>query len=90
MQTHHTLAIQYHPVHTGFPLLSSVAKPSDFPVLPAPSEINEEGQEENTALEGVQETRPSTPPPRAEAFEQFKREKGSEINKILLLNKGKD
>ena len=34
--------------------------------------------------------RPSTPPTKAEAFEQFKKERGSEINKILLLNKGED
>ena len=33
--------------------------------------------------------RPSTPPPKDEAFEQFKRERGCEINKILLVNKGK-
>ena len=32
--------------------------------------------------------RPSTPPPKEEAFEQFKKERGSEINKILLSNKG--
>ena len=31
---------------------------------------------------------PSTPPPKDEAFEQFKRERGCEINKILLVNKG--
>ena len=32
--------------------------------------------------------RPYTPPPKEEAFEQFKKERGSEINKILLSNKG--
>ena len=37
---------------------------------------------------GRGEPRPPTPPPKAEAFEQFKRERGSEINKILLNNKG--
>ena len=37
---------------------------------------------------GRGEPRPSTPPPKEEAFEQFKRERGSEINKILLNNKG--
>ena len=34
------------------------------------------------------EPRPSTPPPKEEAFETFKSERGCEINKILLLNKG--
>lgn len=33
------------------------------------------------------EPRPSTPPPRSEAFEDFKKGRGSEINKILLTNK---
>ncbi len=33
-------------------------------------------------------TRPSTPPPREDAFEQFKQERGKEINQILLQNKG--
>lgn len=32
-------------------------------------------------------SRPSTPPPKAIAFEEFKRERGSEINRILLENK---
>ncbi|KAH3708306.1 kinesin-like protein KIF9 isoform X2 [Dreissena polymorpha] len=32
-------------------------------------------------------TRPSTPPNRAKAFEEFKQEKGSEINRILVENK---
>ena len=54
--------------------------------------LSEEGQGEKTtgSLESssMSEPRPSTPPPKDEAFEQFKRERGSEINKILLLNKG--
>ena len=37
---------------------------------------------------GGSKPRPSTPPPKDEAFEQFKRERGCEINKILLINKG--
>ena len=32
--------------------------------------------------------RPSTPPSRAAAFEEFKKEMGSEINRILVENKG--
>ena len=32
--------------------------------------------------------RPGTPPPRSEAFEEFKQERGSEINRILNQNKG--
>jgi len=32
--------------------------------------------------------RPSTPPPRPEAFEEFKKEVGSELNRILCDNKG--
>ena len=31
----------------------------------------------------------STPPSRTKAFEEFKQEKGSEINRILVENKGK-
>ena len=49
---------------------------------------SENGQEQKSPMESVPGTRPSTPPPRSEAFEQFKQERGSEINKILLLNKG--
>ena len=33
--------------------------------------------------------RPSTPPSKREAFEEFKQERGSEINRILNENKGK-
>ena len=54
--------------------------------------LSEEGQGEKAtgSLESTSgsEPCPSTPPPKDEAFEQFKRERGSEINKILLLNKG--
>lgn len=32
-------------------------------------------------------SRPSTPPPKSEAFEDFKHERGSEINRILNENK---
>ncbi|XP_013400973.1 kinesin-like protein KIF9 [Lingula anatina] len=35
----------------------------------------------------VQQERPSTPPPRTVAFEEFKAERGSEINRILSENK---
>ena len=31
----------------------------------------------------------STPPPRGDAFDEFKKEKGSEINRILTENKGR-
>lgn len=54
----------------------------------AQSDAKEEGREQNSPTESLTGTRPSTPPPRSEAFEQFKRERGSEINKILVLNKG--
>ena len=52
--------------------------------------ISEEEQEDKSTVETCDgsEPRPSTPPPKEEAFEQFKRERGCEINKILLLNKG--
>lgn len=33
--------------------------------------------------------RMATPPPKSEAFEEFKQERGSEINRILNQNKGK-
>ena len=33
--------------------------------------------------------RAATPPPKSEAFEEFKQERGSEINRILNQNKGK-
>ena len=54
------------------------------------SDVHEEELGDKGPLEtsGGSEARPSTPPPKDEAFEQFKRERGSEINKILLLNKG--
>lgn len=52
-----------------------------------PSEVNEEGLPPGS--EGGAEPRPSTPPPRPEAFEQFKKERGSEINKIFVANKGR-
>ena len=32
--------------------------------------------------------RPITPPPKNEAFEDFKKQRGSEINKVFLENKG--
>lgn len=32
--------------------------------------------------------RPITPPPKKEAFEDFKKQRGSEINKVFLENKG--
>ena len=48
----------------------------------------EEGQEEAPTSEASSHVaRPSTPPSRREAFEQFKRGRGSEINKILVSNK---
>lgn len=34
--------------------------------------------------------RPTTPPTKAEAFQDFKQERGSEINRILHENKGKN
>lgn len=34
--------------------------------------------------------RAATPPPKSEAFEEFKRERGSEINRILNQNKGEE
>ena len=68
---------------TVFKRRESKAKPE--------ASVGDDGQGEKiTSLEssGGAEPRPSTPPPREEAFEQFKRERGCEINKILLLNKG--
>ena len=35
-------------------------------------------------------TRPDTPPSKAEVFEEFKRQRGSEINKVFLDNKCKN
>ena len=34
-------------------------------------------------------TRPSSPPPRAEAFETFKNGRGKELHAVFLQNKGK-
>ena len=68
---------------------ASEVKKKDSKPMVAQSEANENGgQEQKSPMESVPGTRPSTPPPRSEAFEQFKQERGSEINKILLLNKG--
>lgn len=66
---------------------SEVRKKDSKPMV-AQSEANNEEQEQKSPMESVPGSRPSTPPPRSEAFEQFKQERGSEINKILLLNKG--
>ena len=66
---------------------SEVRKKDSKPMV-AQSEANNDEQEQKSPMESVPGTRPSTPPPRSEAFEQFKQERGSEINKILLLNKG--
>ena len=65
------------------------AKPSDVPASEG-GERGErgEGEEGERGDGGRGQPRPSTPPPKEEAFEQFKRERGSEINKILLSNKG--
>ena len=35
-------------------------------------------------------TQPSTIPSRSEAYEQFKKSRGKELNKVFLKNKGKD
>ena len=35
-------------------------------------------------------SRPNTPPPKEEAFEMFKKDKGKELNTVLLQNKGID
>ncbi|CAI8011347.1 Kinesin-like protein KIF9 [Geodia barretti] len=52
---------------------------------PAPSlAADEEGAPSEI---GGQSTRPSTPPPKEEAFEEFKRQRGSEINQVFLDNK---
>ena len=37
---------------------------------------------------GSHVARPTTPPPKNEAFEDFKKQRGSEINKVFLDNKG--
>lgn len=37
---------------------------------------------------GSHMTRPITPPPKSDAFEDFKKQRGSEINKVFLDNKG--
>ena len=65
----------------------SISKSLESPLM-AQSDAKEEGREQNSPTESLTGTRPSTPPFRSEAFEQFKRERGSEINKILVLNKG--
>lgn len=67
---------------------ASEVRKKDSKQMVAQSEANENWQEQKSPMESVPGTRPSTPPPRSEAFEQFKQERGSEINKILLLNKG--
>ena len=63
----------------------SKVKPSDVPASEEREGERGEGEEGDS---GRGEPRPSTPPPKEDAFEQFKRERGSEINKILLSNKG--
>ena len=66
----------------------SKIKPSDVPTSDE-REGGERGEgEEGDGGGGRGGPRPSTPPPKEEAFEQFKKERGSEINKILLSNKG--
>ena len=54
---------------------------------PAPSLAADE-EEAPLDIGSQTATRPSTPPPRAEAFEKFKKSRGSEINQIFLDNKG--
>ena len=66
----------------------SKVKPSDVPASDEREGGVLEGEEGVGRDGGRGEPRPSTPPPKEEAFEQFKKERGSEINKILLSNKG--
>ena len=51
-------------------------------MAPSPNEVEVEKHDE------VETVHPSTPPPKPEAFEDFKKERGREINQILLQNKG--
>ena len=62
---------------------SAQTKGSGSPVPSVEEPSMEKPQQEPTG-----EPRPSTPPTRPEAFEDFKKGRGSEINKILLTNKG--
>ena len=46
-------------------------------------------EEERAPTEiGSHTVRSGTPPPKEEAFEDFKRQRGSELNQIFLNNKG--
>lgn len=67
---------------TGFPP-SAQTKGSGSPVPSVEEAVVEKSQQEPPG-----EARPQTPPTRSEAFEDFKKGRGCEINKILLTNKG--
>ena len=49
-----------------------------------------DGQDRLQSPSAQSPTRAATPPPKSEAFEEFKQERGSEINRILNQNKGKE
>lgn len=75
---------------------TQVAKPSvtEVPIAQTPSVDKEDKREESESQstisrpkEQTSPPRPSTPPGRMEAFEEFKRDEGSEINRILTENK---
>ena len=55
----------------------------------SPAASLDTNEEEVTPSEvGSHPPRPATPPTKDQAFEEFKKQRGSEINKILLDNKG--
>jgi len=49
----------------------------------------ERGKSDSPAPSEMSEKRLPTPPPKDNAFEEFKKERGSEINRILNENKGR-
>lgn len=55
---------------------------------PGPGIDNDVAQSVSPTLPQSPSQRPNTPPPKREAFEEFKQERGSEINRILNENKG--
>ena len=52
--------------------------------------VSIEPAEEELAASDIesQVTRPDTPPSKTDAFEEFKRQRGLELNKVFLDNKG--
>ena len=56
-------------------------------VLQSDGQGGGEGQDRQSPAQSPTQ-RVATPPPKSEAFEEFKQERGSEINRILNQNKG--